>query len=325
MEFSQQFDTPIEANLRRRISGGFIVALLLTMLLGYSSWRGARMAAEDADWVAHTYDVMGTIELTTKQVIEVQVSARTFALTGEESLLAQYETMRGTVARDEGVLRHLTSDNPREQQLLDVLEPQTRAAMNLAESMVAKRRQTHVSPSITEILETEMRIDAVQTTTQEMHAEEMRLLSLRTSKTEAGRRLTSFIIVAGIFVGAGLLALARLAINREIDVSARAREEIGTLNAGLETRVEQRTAALESEIAERRRAEESLREQAQVLDLAQVFVRDMESRVVFWPRGAEKLYGFTIQEALGTLSTIFSIPSFPNRSRRSRRSCLRPA
>jgi PAS domain S-box-containing protein len=67
------------------------------------------------------------------------------------------------------------------------------------------------------------------------------------------------------------------------------------------------------DVSERKHAEEALREQAQVLDSAQVFVRDMKSRVVFWPRGAEKLYGFTSQEALGILShdlfhTIFPEP-----------------
>jgi len=192
-----------------------------------------------------------------------------------------------------------------------VLEPQVRAALDLAEGMVAKRRQTHAVPGADDILETERLMDAVHATTEEMRADEMRLLSQRTQRTETGRRLTSLIIVAGIFVGAGLLALAWLAVNREVDVSARGRAQVVTLNAELEQRVEQRTAALESEIAERKRAEEALREQAQVLDSAQVFVRDMESRVVFWPRGAEKLYGFNPQEALGILSHDLFHTQFP--------------
>jgi PAS domain S-box-containing protein len=71
--------------------------------------------------------------------------------------------------------------------------------------------------------------------------------------------------------------------------------------------------AIRADITERKRAEEALQEQAQILDSAQVFVRDMDSRVVFWPKGAEKLYGFATQEALGILShdlfhTIFPEP-----------------
>ncbi len=311
MKFFRQFDAPIEAKLRGRVTGGFIVAVLLTVFLGFLSWRGAHLAADDADWVAHTYAVMDALELTSKHVIEVETSARVLALAGQDPLLAPYEAARGALAQDEAELRLLMADNPNQQRRLDVLEPQIRAALDFAESIVAKRRQTHTVSGADEILETERLMGAVRVTTQEMRAEEMRLLSQRTQRTEAGRRLTSFLIVAGIFVGAGLLALARRAVNREIDVSARGRAQIITLNAELEERVEQRTAALESEITERKRAEETLREQAQVMDSAQVFVRDMESRVVFWPQGAEKLYGFNSQEALGIFSHDLFHTQFP--------------
>ena len=258
MDLSKQFDAPIEANLRRRVTVGFTVAVLLTIFLGFASWRNARLAANDGDWVTHTYAVMDAIELTSKHVIEAETGALTFSLTGQEPLLARYESAKGDVAQDEGELRPLTVDNPNQKRSLDVLEPQIRAALDFAANMVVKRRQTLAISGADDILETERLIDAVRATTQAMHDEEMRLLSQRTRRTEAGRRLTSFFIVAGIFVGAALLALARLAVNREIDVSARARAEISTLNAELEQRVEQRTAALESEIIERKRAEEEV-------------------------------------------------------------------
>ena len=65
------------------------------------------------------------------------------------------------------------------------------------------------------------------------------------------------------------------------------------------------------DVTERKQADEALREKTQVLDSAQVFVRDIGSRVVFWPRGAEKLYGFTSQEALGVLSHDLFHTQFP--------------
>jgi len=39
---SARLDAPIEDALKRRVTGGFIVAMLLTIFLGFSSWRGAR-------------------------------------------------------------------------------------------------------------------------------------------------------------------------------------------------------------------------------------------------------------------------------------------
>jgi PAS domain S-box-containing protein len=56
------------------------------------------------------------------------------------------------------------------------------------------------------------------------------------------------------------------------------------------------------DITERKRVEEALREQASVLDLAQVLVRDMDSRIVLWTHGAEKLYGIPAREAVGHVS-----------------------
>ena len=48
-----------------------------------------------------------------------------------------------------------------------------------------------------------------------------------------------------------------------------------------------------------KKAEEELKQQASLLDLAPVMVRDMDNRIVLWSRGAEKIYGYTKEEALG--------------------------
>ncbi len=57
--------------------------------------------------------------------------------------------------------------------------------------------------------------------------------------------------------------------------------------------------AILRDITEEKKAEEELKQQASLLDLAPVMVRDLENRIVFWSRGAEKLYGFTREEAVG--------------------------
>ncbi|MGD0909257.1 MAG: PAS domain S-box protein [Candidatus Acidiferrales bacterium] len=67
------------------------------------------------------------------------------------------------------------------------------------------------------------------------------------------------------------------------------------------------------DITERIKAEEESREQASILNLSTFLVRDMESRILLWTRGAELLYGYPSQEAVGHVShsllqTIFPAP-----------------
>src|SRR5438046_5098461 len=78
----------VEALLRRRVIIGFILALLLTSLMGFLSWRSTRLAAQEADLVAHTHAVMGTLEVTVEHAIELETSARGFALTVNSSCLS---------------------------------------------------------------------------------------------------------------------------------------------------------------------------------------------------------------------------------------------
>ena len=64
-----------------------------------------------------------------------------------------------------------------------------------------------------------------------------------------------------------------------------------------------------------KRAEETLREQANLLDLTHdtIFVADMQGVIKYWNRGAEEQYGWTAEQALGTvvhelLRTVFPKP-----------------
>jgi two-component system, cell cycle sensor histidine kinase and response regulator CckA len=59
--------------------------------------------------------------------------------------------------------------------------------------------------------------------------------------------------------------------------------------------------AIRSDITERKRAEERIREQAALLDQAQdaILVRDLDQNILYWNKGAEHIYGWTAEEAVG--------------------------
>jgi PAS domain S-box-containing protein len=304
------FNAPIEVLLRRRVTGGLIVAVLLTVLLDFSSWRSARRAEQDANWLSHTYEVMATIQRTSKHVIEAETSARAFALSGQEPLLAHYRTARESIYQDEDVLRHLTADNLSQQQRVEVLEPQVRTALDFGDGIIAKRQKLGAYPGGSDALEIERLIEAVRATTGDMHAEETRLLSQRTQRAATGQRLTRIIAIVGVFLEIGLWAIAFVVVIREIGVSASARAQLNTLNAELEQQVEQRTAALKSEITDRRRAQELAERLASVVESSDdaIISKVLDGTISAWNRGAEKIFGYSSAEAVGKPMTLLLPP-----------------
>jgi len=85
-------------------------------------------------------------------------------------------------------------------------------------------------------------------------------------------------------------------MNVEYAQRSAAETGIRLMNATLEGRVAERTRALEQQTRE-------LAQHAALLDLAHdaIIVRNMENRIVFWNRGAELMYGWPMEQAVGKI------------------------
>ncbi len=68
-----------------------------------------------------------------------------------------------------------------------------------------------------------------------------------------------------------------------------------------------------ADLIERTRREQELAERAALLDLSTdaIIVRDLQGRILYWNRGAEHVYGWTRNEALGNNIHVFLQTRFP--------------
>jgi PAS domain S-box-containing protein len=74
-----------------------------------------------------------------------------------------------------------------------------------------------------------------------------------------------------------------------------------------------RMTGVNIDITERKQADEAIRRQAELLDLAHdaILVWDLKERLAFWNRGAEEQYGWTKAEALGQKVNLLLKTEFP--------------
>ncbi len=104
--------------------------------------------------------------------------------------------------------------------------------------------------------------------------------SLSISGPSEWLQIAIYILVAGF-----IMAMA--------EINRRTIRQLDTTNATLETRVRERTAELQRQAAE-------LAGRSQLLDMANDAVFATQSgKITYWNRGAERLYGWTHEEALG--------------------------
>jgi PAS domain S-box-containing protein len=302
-------------SLGRTEAAAFIGGILVVAVINIVSYVSTTRLIAAGDRVTHTYQVLEKLEEVRSDLNDAATDQRNYIVTGREGFLSTYRTAIAELRRDVNDLRALTSDNPEQQGRLDELGPTIEDTVaeltgtvealkaqgfGAAQARIHSGRGTRLTEAARESINT-MR-----------HAEEA-LAKERSHAAEARARATLAAVTTGSVLALLALLLAMHRINGDV---GRRRQAEGALREAyntLDARVEQRTAdlalvnaELRREIAERGQAEERIREQAALLDVARdaITVRDLEHRIRFWNKGAERMYGWTAEEALGSDATL---------------------
>jgi len=99
-----------------KLAVAFGLGLLLIVVVGISSLLGIQRAAESSRMVAHTQEVLASLEHVLSLIKDAETSQRGFILTGEERYLEPFDAAAGEVGKATATLALLTKDNPAQQQ-----------------------------------------------------------------------------------------------------------------------------------------------------------------------------------------------------------------
>ena len=258
-------------SIGQKVYLGFGVALLILVVISIVSYRSAIKSIETARWVEHTHTVLVSLEHLLLVAKDAESGVRGYVITGNASYLEPYQTATQEIDQKVMDLRRLTSDNPHQQRRLDALEPliAERVAFSRETVDILKNRGIEEAIRVVQTGRGKRLMDGIRRGILEMEDEERTLLKQRLEEAEGSVRQTLAVIASGGLLAFALVALSVLIIHREI--------------------------------AERMRTEEGLRQQALTFQNMHdsVVITDLERRVMDWNPAAERMFGYSRQEALG--------------------------
>ena len=251
---SDSLPTPWLENLGVKILGvGFAVAICAALLLAWQAYRNSREFNRRSRWVTHTQTVIDdTYEARSHSLIAI-ASLLTYSINGDRRQLAQFQALVPVLRHDSAVLRALTLDNRERQTQLDAIDrvigeiEHYRAAV----AQLAASRPAAAVVRSPEFQKLDDAIDDLREYLSTMSTDERRLLVKRADVARIASQHELILVSTGggiiilwlIFVGGlSYLLLSRYRQTaRALDVS---RHRLRDLNATLEDRVRDRSAAV---------------------------------------------------------------------------------
>jgi PAS domain S-box-containing protein len=280
----------------RKVGAGFAFALACLGVVAVVSYLSVVRLNESAAWVAHTHEVITRLESLLAAATDSETAERGYVITGDESYLEHYQQSAAQIDNEARRLRQLCADNRIQTQRLEAVVPlATERLANLA-AVIELRRNQGFAAAQTEILAGKGKRfhDRVRYLIDEMKDTETTLLKDREQQATRRSAIAREVIIGGGFLGCGFVGLALFALRRDFAGRALAERALRDAKDQLEDRVQQRTAELA------KAAEENAR-LASIIEFSDdaIISKDLDGVITSWNPGAEHLFGYTPQEAVG--------------------------
>jgi PAS domain S-box-containing protein len=296
------------ASAERKVGIGFAFALACLGVSGVISYLSVVRLNENSAWVEHTQDVLDRLDLLLAAATDSETAERGYVITGDESYLEPYRQAAQTVEVQERRLRELTADNHAQQQRLDAAVPLMSDRLAEMRSVIELRKSQGFAAAQGEILTGKGKRfhDQIRELINQMKGIETSLLKERERQAERSAATTQAVIIGAGLLGCGIVGLALVAIRR--DFAGRSRAELALRDAKdeLEVRVQERTAQLE-------RAAEMNARLAAIIEYSDdaIASKDLDGIITSWNPGAERLFGYSAQEAVGRPMAMLIPPERP--------------
>lgn len=263
-----------------------LVLLLLSMTSSLRSWKRHNALAADEQTSRDIIDHSGRLLIS---LIDAETGQRGFLLTGQEQYLQPFG--RGEKeAPAELIWLKRAVRSPEQRARAEAIGPLMTTKLDELRLTIGLRKSAGFEAALNTVRTNagKYAMDRIRTLCQQIQSSEYSRLIEKTRAAEGEGKESIFVTVVSSSLLFVLLALALFTIRR----------------------VEGQRGRLIDDLHQRN---ETMRHQALLLDMANdtIIIRDCEDRITYWNHGAERLYGWSKEEALGHVTHTLFHTQFP--------------
>ncbi|WP_051571117.1 hybrid sensor histidine kinase/response regulator [Cryptosporangium arvum] len=202
----------------RLLAIGFLLAMLVLAIIGLSAYVRIGTLLQERAPVDHSYDVLHRIDVVRQRFLDAERGQRGYVITGRESYLFPYLEATRQVGKDLAQLRAATADNPRQQDMLDALDPPVQVKIAIMAETVSLRRNAgfDAARSFTVSGQGSAAMIQISSGLDAMRAEEVRLLVERQAASRQSALNTRALILWGSSAAVLVVGLGAWWVTRRI-------------------------------------------------------------------------------------------------------------
>ncbi len=219
----------MKASVENKILVGFVASVAALIVIGWLAYRTTNQFITTDRRVAHTQEVIATLESGLAIITDAEAKQRAFLLTGDEQFLKDSQNAQAQIKGWIGKVRTLTADNPEQQLRLAKLELVISQRMAVLNSRIKLRQEGGLQAVSSDVATLRQGRDLMDQAWQEiaqMRDTENRLLSQRQQMARTSAETSLMVIFIGSVLACARRLGAVLLIHRDLKLRAQAEKSV---------------------------------------------------------------------------------------------------
>ena len=182
-----------------KVRGGFGLSLLILIVIGLAAYLNSTQLVSTAERVAHTHEVLASLETLLSQFQDAETGQRGYLLTSNQQYLEPYNSAKERIPEELKHFKDLTSDNPSQQKRCESMKKLNGLKLNELKETIDLHDE-HQADRALELVKSNLGkkvMDEIREVVAAAKQEELQLLEKREQTAKSSATMANWVIGAG--------------------------------------------------------------------------------------------------------------------------------